>query len=142
MAERKIMQGVQARGRLFRTNSSDGDKDTLNELLTPERAEALVEQGVLVGDWSGNKKAAEANPQRQTAPGPARPQGQVRRGTEQDHEVAEGGEPLPAGFPARAALVKGGYDTQEKVEGASDEELAALDGVGDATVKKIRDESK
>jgi hypothetical protein len=38
-----------------------------------------------------------------------------------------------------AALAEAGYDTAEALEAASDEDLMEVDGIGKATVKKIRD---
>jgi hypothetical protein len=49
---------------------------------------------------------------------------------------------LPDDFPARDALTKGGFKTLSAVRAASDEELDALDGVGPATLEKIRDAQK
>lgn len=46
---------------------------------------------------------------------------------------------LAEDFPAREALVGGGFDTPEKVKAASDDDLLALDGVGPATLTKIRE---
>jgi hypothetical protein len=45
---------------------------------------------------------------------------------------------LPEDFPARALLVAGGFDTRAAVTAATDAQLVALDGVGEATVAKIR----
>lgn len=49
---------------------------------------------------------------------------------------------LPEDFPARAALIEGGFDSLEKVNGASDEDLIAVKGVGEKTVVHIRDAAK
>jgi hypothetical protein len=51
--------------------------------------------------------------------------------------VAGGGE--LAGFPGADALVAGGFDSREKIRAASDEDLLALEGIGEATLKKIRE---
>lgn len=53
-----------------------------------------------------------------------------------------GSTTLPNGFPARAALIKSGFDTTEKVKAASDEQLIAVDGVGEANLVKIREATK
>jgi hypothetical protein len=45
---------------------------------------------------------------------------------------------LPEDFPARDKLIEGGFDTLEKVQDASDEELLEIKGVGEATVTSIR----
>jgi len=47
-----------------------------------------------------------------------------------------------AGVPSNtlAALVKAGYTTLAKVYNASDEDLLAVDGVGQAMLKRIRDQ--
>lgn len=47
--------------------------------------------------------------------------------------------PLPADFPARSLLVDAGFDTVEAVTAASDSDLTDIDGIGSATVQKIRD---
>lgn len=44
------------------------------------------------------------------------------------------------GFPGADALAAGGFDSREKIRAASDEDLLALDGIGEATLKKIRAE--
>jgi hypothetical protein len=49
------------------------------------------------------------------------------------------GDALPEDFPARETLVAAGYDTTAAVEEASDEDLLALDHLGDKTLGKIRD---
>lgn len=49
---------------------------------------------------------------------------------------------LPDGFPARAALIKAGFDTVDKVKAASDQELIDVKGVGESTVEHIRDAVK
>lgn len=49
------------------------------------------------------------------------------------------GDALPDEFPAREALVGGGYNTLADVRAASDEELDGLPGVGPATIREIRD---
>jgi hypothetical protein len=53
----------------------------------------------------------------------------------------EGGESteLPEDFPARELLIAAGYDTLDLVKNASDEDLDAIDGIGPATVEKIRE---
>lgn len=45
---------------------------------------------------------------------------------------------VPEDFPGREDLAKAGITTLSSVRGASDDELLALDGIGEATVKKIR----
>lgn len=45
---------------------------------------------------------------------------------------------LPEDFPGHAQLVEAGYTTMHKVETASDEDLLAVEGVGPATLEKIR----
>jgi hypothetical protein len=47
---------------------------------------------------------------------------------------------LPEGFPARAKLIAGGFDSVEKVNDAPDEELLKVSGVGASTVAQIREE--
>jgi hypothetical protein len=45
---------------------------------------------------------------------------------------------LPKGFPYRADLIGAGLDTLTKVDAASDEQLLALEHVGDVAVSRIR----
>ena len=49
------------------------------------------------------------------------------------------GDALPEDFPAREKLIAAGYDTAAAVEEASDEDLLAIDHLGDQTLGKIRD---
>lgn len=57
----------------------------------------------------------------------------------QDEPVSTGGDDsLPEDFPGREELTAGGLTTLSAVRAASDEDLTALDGIGVATVKKIR----
>jgi hypothetical protein len=58
--------------------------------------------------------------------------------TSQERPSAFAGSPLPAEFVARDKLTEAGFDTLEKVEAATDEQLLAIRFVGDATVKDIR----
>lgn len=44
-------------------------------------------------------------------------------------------------FPSAALLIDAGYTTHAKVAKATDEELLAIDGVGQATLEKIREAS-
>jgi hypothetical protein len=55
-----------------------------------------------------------------------------------DDSNSDGDTPLPEDFPARETLVAAGYDTTAAVEEASDEDLLALDHLGDKTLGKIR----
>ena len=59
-------------------------------------------------------------------------------GTEATAVAQADGDALPDDFPARALLVAGGFDTLAKVREATDEQLVALDNVGEATLAKIR----
>jgi len=45
---------------------------------------------------------------------------------------------LPQDFPSRDALIAGGYDSLAKVKAASDDELHAVKGIGNASLEKIR----
>lgn len=45
---------------------------------------------------------------------------------------------LPEGFPQREALTAAGFGALLLVTKASDEELLAIDGIGKATLEKIR----
>jgi ERCC4-type nuclease len=88
-----------------------GDEDALQKVLTPELAKSLKERNLLTGD---------AKQQKQESP-------------------KDVDDSLPGGFPARMQLMKAGFKTKQEVRGASDEELTAIEGVGEATVKKIRE---
>jgi DNA uptake protein ComE-like DNA-binding protein len=39
----------------------------------------------------------------------------------------------------KAAIVEAGYDSREKLTAATDEQLHAIPGIGDASIQKIRD---
>lgn len=54
-------------------------------------------------------------------------------------EVAPSEGDLAEDFPGRDDLVAAGLTTRDAVAARSDAELEALDGIGPATVKKIRD---
>lgn len=45
---------------------------------------------------------------------------------------------LPEDFPSRDKLVAAGLTTTQAVSAKSDDELVALEGIGEASVKKIR----
>lgn len=124
MANKQIIKGVRQNRKLYRPGTDDAD--ALDEVLTPTQVKALKDQNVIAGDFKGKAKISKGDEK----PAPNEPSSEtVRTGTE-----------LPGGFPARMQLIKAGYDTVEKVSAASDDELENLEGVGDATVKKIREE--
>lgn len=119
MAELKIKRTVRLDGRAYRADNKD-DAKALLENADAKTLSSLKERKLITGDV---KKAAKANAQTQTSEN-------------------NGGDELPAGFPARMQLIKAGFDTTDKVAAAGDEELAAIEGVGDATVAKIREAVK
>lgn len=45
---------------------------------------------------------------------------------------------IPEDFPYAALLSGGGYKTAEALRAASDEDLLAIDGIGEARLKEIR----
>lgn len=45
---------------------------------------------------------------------------------------------LPTGFPARSLLLAAGFDSLASVEAASDETLLAVEGIGTASLNRIR----
>lgn len=45
---------------------------------------------------------------------------------------------LPADFPARQNLVNAGVTTLAQVQAMTDEEIRAIEGIGNATLAKIR----
>lgn len=72
-------------------------------------------------------------------------------------ETREEPKPRPAETPARpqqtdplaflsaeqrSALVVGGYGTSEAIRGASDEQLKAVPGIGDATLARLREATR
>ena len=48
-----------------------------------------------------------------------------------------GGTPLPEDFPGRAALQAAGYTTLEALRGLTQEELAAIKGIGPKLAQRI-----
>ena len=60
-----------------------------------------------------------------------------------DAELAElksgGATPLPSSFPERDRLVEAGFVTIQSVQTADDAQLDAIEGIGEATIKKIRE---
>ena len=108
------------RGRVTKPAESYGpdesisvDEDTANVLI---EAGAAVEEKEARGNSAGNRQNANKGGRQTYASGS-----------------------LPEGYPGRNALIAGKFDSLEKVASASDEELAALDGVGPATVTAIRE---
>ncbi len=94
-------------------------------------ANALREGGVyLVGDQWQDANGKETDPPTKK---------EERAAAEQDRGAAPTATPLPDDFPSREILVAAGFTTMEGARAASDEALLALDGIGPATLQKIRD---
>ena len=57
-----------------------------------------------------------------------------------DYSDADSGQDagLPEDYPAASTLEEAGYTSTDEVDAASDEELLAIDGIGEATLKEIR----
>lgn len=75
------------------------------------------------------------------------PKAKSAAGAKDDGKAAEpvvlkDADELPAGFPGRDALVKAGIKTAGAVRAKADADIEALDGIGTATVAKIRDALK
>lgn len=148
MANKEIIKGVRHQRKLYRAGDSDAAEE-LDSLLTSEQVDSLKERGVIAGDFEGQAEPEEdEEPEPTNDLAPARAQGVKRetengdvkteRSTEDEDEETE----LPGGFPARMQLVKAGFDTTEKVNSASDEQLLDVDGIGDTTLKQIREQSE
>lgn len=57
---------------------------------------------------------------------------------EPESDESEYSDELPDGFPVKDLLVEAGYDTKSKVNEALDEDLLAIDGIGDSRLLDIR----
>lgn len=136
MAETKINTGIQFKGETFLPNRT-GDVERLAKVATQDELDAFRKRRVdpenedsptlIQGAWKSSRQAAAAPPSAAATP----PAGNTAGATE-----------LPPGFPGRQFLIKAGYDTPQKVRDAADSDLAAIDGVGEATVAKIREAQK
>jgi hypothetical protein len=114
----KLVKEIKSNIRLNETEYGPGKEDALEAVLTPEQGERLIERGALVGEWEFKKGVKEKAP---------------------SVVIPEELKPLESlGNPALVALVEGGFDTIEKVNGATDEQLAKLPKVSNTTVSKIR----
>ena len=141
------------------------DPELLNKNISPATAkrlnathvdEADEQSPFLAEGLTGNKEIKDEVQKPRLLPSPdagtpARPRGVQREAKDDDVEVdrtvlppgaGAGSTPLPTGFPGRAALMKAGYTTVEQVQSADDEQLEAVDGIGEGTVKKIREHQK
>lgn len=54
-------------------------------------------------------------------------------------KAGKSGTTLPEGFPGAELLIAAKLGTVEKVKAASDEDILAIDGIGDGTLAKIRE---
>lgn len=57
--------------------------------------------------------------------------------TANDGGAESAGTDLPERFPSRQLLIQNGFDTVEKVKAATKEQLAAIEGIGEASVQRI-----
>lgn len=101
-----------------------GEEEELLEVIPDEDRERLERLGVLVED-DGEEEGPTGRTSRATPSTDPR----IRR--------AMGGG-LPDGFPAKDDLEAGGFTSVDQVKAASDDELLAVSGVGDVTLKRIR----
>lgn len=98
----------------------------------------MIEVRLLEDDYvkSGSKKGetfmvSEAEAELLTAAGVAEPAVTIT--------LAPNPTGLPADYPARGELVAAGYETVESVGTLTDEQLGEINGIGAATIKKIRE---
>lgn len=111
---------VHGRTRVFKP----GEEEELLDSIPKEEVERLERLGVLVDD-----EGEEDAPERATSRATPSTDPRIRR--------AMGGG-LPDGFPAKDDLEAGGFTSVDQVKAASDDELLAVSGVGDVTLKRIR----
>lgn len=86
--------------------------------------------------WKPGKEPSEQAPKKPSKKAAKEPQKQPEREPEPNPE----GTPLPDDYPAHDELLSAGYTTLEAVAEATDDELTAIDGIGPATLTKIRDQ--
>lgn len=117
----KALRMVHGRTRVFKP----GEEEELLDALDSDGVKRLERIGVLVKE----EGEEEDGPQRRTTRATPTTDPRIRR--------AMGGG-LPDGFPAKDDLEAGGFTSVDQVKGASDDELLAVNGVGDVTLKRIR----
>lgn len=120
--EGRPLRMIHGSTRVFRP----GEEEELLDVLPDEDQERLKRLGVLV-DEEGEEEEA---PERATSRATPSTDPRIRR--------ALGGGGLPDGFPGKDDLEAEGFTSVEKVKAASDDELLAVNGVGDVTLKRIR----
>lgn len=128
-------------------------RQEMERIITEERGSVLVNGRIIskVSDLPSDADLAGNDPDRRAAVADslqaqiaalqaqlATLQGQQPAGGEQAPQDDLGG--LPDGLAER--LRAGGFTTRQQVRDADDERLLAIEGVGDVTLKKIRDEVK
>lgn len=139
----KIKRSVRMGGDVY----GPGQEDELNEVLTSKQVDDLKSRRFIEGDFKGKRKEGKELEKEKQAPPPARPQGAKRSYGEDTEDVeTERGQvktetdALPNGLPSRMQLIQAGFDTKSKLRKASDDELQEIEGIGEATVKKIREQ--
>lgn len=61
------------------------------------------------------------------------------QGQESQRQSAQTGDSLGLNSAQRGALAAYGFDSDEKIKEASDQDLMAVEGIGEATVRRIRE---
>lgn len=117
-----------------------GDEDRLQELIDDGTIdqERLQRLGVIAdADKVPGGKGRPAS----TRKGPDRRMSRALAGNEGGSTESRFPDDYPATEAQIKALTEAGLDSPEKVDDASDEELRGIDGIGDATVEKLRGRS-
>lgn len=158
-----IQRGVRVSGRTIAERESAADpkrkgkggvegkapRRTRDEVLVAgdeERLQELIDDGTIDGERLqrlGAIQDASELPEGAKGRQATARKGPDRRVVRAMGGGADGGQQgFPEDYPAteaqQKALTEAGFDSPEKVAQASDEDLAGIDGIGDATIEKIR----
>lgn len=151
MVKVKALAGFAVGGKI----SGPGERE-----VPAEKVEMLVERGLIEAPAGGKNAEARAEAERRgQAIARIAAAASVERTAKEDESSfleriasaiegareasggnteSEPGDELPEDFPHREAVTKGGFTTKAAARKATDDELLALDGIGEARLKEIR----
>lgn len=137
-SELKINQTVRVDGKTY----GPGDEDELNQVLSAEDVERLLQKGALSGPFTGiDPETGEEGEGVEGAENMPRPMGAPREPGEGegDQSPSVQNNQLPDGFPGRNTLVSSGYDTMDKVRALTDAQIDEIPKLKAETREKIKE---